>query len=799
VERFPAFFIFILYFFVFTTIYLLSPKKLIALVLFEDNFNSDNYDKWEIIGDKGWLINNDGEFGIHVNSSKSNALPKEWDPSWKNFIYKVDLRGVEGTDKNILIKYIDENNFFEIHHHEQHIHLEKKVDGHTIGLTSPAQYPLINGKTYHFEIIVENNKTRVYINNELVFEIIDEGLGYFDKGKIGLRVATGGDPVGEVWYDNVVVCSLNDPCEPSPVHLPVIFVPGLGASINFKEMFLGESNGSGWKITPGTNVYNNIFNAFSENNIEYYPFYYDWRSSIIDNARKLNEFVVTKISNENEKVNLVGHSLGGLVARTCIQQQNGCHAQKLITVGSPHLGVVDVYPAVEGGEIWRKGIVKLALELLTHYYWIPGETKRETLEREAPVLKELLPVFDFLNKDGAFLSWDSLNIQNPLLPQLSDISPLLGITKTIFGTSYITLQGLKVSEPNWLDQILGNWPDGKPVDKIKSFNGDGTVLSSSASLSHPEIESFDFELDHGGIVSDEIALEKIFELLNSEPPNNTYTSLSESKNFLVFLVHSPVTISSLDIAQENQLSEEIIIIPEPQNQEYTLHVEGEKDGYYLLSVGLILGDSAYWNDYFDQSTEGQTSTYVFTIDSQNPNENPLNDPDGHKINSLLQIAIDEFKNEVKDEKIKKNHQKKLLSLLNNILDNSKRIEKSFTYLNLLRKTIAIYEKNDFLTSAFINTARQKAFRIANLLESLSFLNPSETNQRKALGSIAAAENVKKDIEESKNLTKTGALVFLQGQKKLDQAKETYGENSYYRTLIFSQEAKALFLEAKMIK
>ncbi|MGB9637609.1 MAG: lipase family alpha/beta hydrolase, partial [Microgenomates group bacterium] len=394
-----------------------------------------------------------------------------------------------------------------------------------------------------------------------------------------------------------------------------------------------------------------------EGNPDFHVFYYDWRKPVLENAQKLNDYIHTNVKPWNNKVNLIGHSLGGLVARTCVQKTaNNCYADKLITVGSPHFGAVDAYPALEGGEIWRSGPIKLGYELLVHYFQQPGETRRETIERIAPVLKDLLPNFDYLIKNGSNLPPADLLFKNTLLPTLADLTPLENLTNAIAGQGFNSVEQIILTEPNWVDKLLGNWPDGKPEQKIYSAAGDGSVLLKSASFNNSNIPNFIYNLDHGGIVSEQEPLAKIMEILGLTLKPGTYNSLVDDERFLVFLAHSPVKLSSPDITSDSYINDELIIIPSPQNKVYTLNVEGTGSGFYTLSVGQIGTESANWQDYYGEVQTGKTQNLQFNIDIENPPKDPLEGSQSFcssELDSLLdqcrnlansQIANQKYKN-----------------------------------------------------------------------------------------------------------------------------------------------------------
>ena len=61
---------------------------------------------------------------------------------------------------------------------------------------------------------------------------------------------------------------------------------------------------------------------------------------------------IEKVKSESgrSRVDLVAHSMGGVVARTYVARRGGASVDQLITFGSPHHGVPGTYPFWEGGE-----------------------------------------------------------------------------------------------------------------------------------------------------------------------------------------------------------------------------------------------------------------------------------------------------------------------------------------------------------------------------------------------------------------------------------------------------------------
>ena len=91
-------------------------------------------------------------------------------------------------------------------------------------------------------------------------------------------------------------------------------------------------------------VYKELVNALcNEFNIEKYPnkkvyfFSYDWRISNKENAKKLKDFI-DKVTLDNNKVDIVAHSMGGIVTSGYISEYGDNKVNKTITCGTPYEG-----------------------------------------------------------------------------------------------------------------------------------------------------------------------------------------------------------------------------------------------------------------------------------------------------------------------------------------------------------------------------------------------------------------------------------------------------------------------------
>src|SRR3989344_179964 len=74
----------------------------------------------------------------------------------------------------------------------------------------------------------------------------------------------------------------------------------------------------------------------------------DWRLKIEEIATQFVKPVVDEAVRADEEINIVAHSMGGLVIRSYIQQYGSRGIRKIAFLGTPHRGSVDAYYLWEG-------------------------------------------------------------------------------------------------------------------------------------------------------------------------------------------------------------------------------------------------------------------------------------------------------------------------------------------------------------------------------------------------------------------------------------------------------------------
>ncbi len=595
------------------------------MVVFEDSFEN-GFEHWDIVSGEWGIkeVNDNKMFGATVSGYDKviEALAKE---SWfDDYVFELDMLGVRGADKNLIFRIKDSDNRYGIHINSDKnlVCIERWINGQ--GWDKCEKKIFSNDVYYRLKVVAIKNRILFYANEQLVFDFVDTEFPIY-SGSVGLKVSTGASSPSEVYFDNIRVTKINT---------PVILIPGHGASFNFKEMFLGQSDPDGWQMTPGVNIYKNIVASLEANGYEegkdLFVFNYNWLNSISDSADKLYTFVENLVNSSYfSSVKVIGHSMGGLVAKTCSwEKEDNCFIDQLITVGSPHQGVLESYAAWEGGEIWRDGLTKLAFELFLNTQKGRLETNKEAIRRLSPSLEEMLPTFAYLKS----VQGEEIEFNDTDYPQNSLLSQFYGSYNEdnfIFGKNYQTLRWLKVSKDlPWTDQVLGNWELGKPIDKEFSSQGDGTVLEMSA---YPDQESsgWGFELDHQAIISSPVAIAEIMALLGLEPePGLEF--LANEENFLVFYLKSPAHLEIANLPSNALLGKDdenlklVIIVNPSLTEDYLVDVVGDNTGYYQLIVGKIEGDESSWQKFDGFTNLGKTDSFQFNV--MNFEEAGVNNP-----------------------------------------------------------------------------------------------------------------------------------------------------------------------------
>jgi pimeloyl-ACP methyl ester carboxylesterase len=417
---------------------------------------------------------------------------------------------------------------------------------------------------------------------------------------------------------------------------PVIIVPGIMGSAYF---------GGQWVIDPILHTYDYLIEFLIEQGYEkdknLFVFPYDWRQSNIYTASLLkNKINDIKSQTGKDKVDIVAHSMGGIVARTYIADISYEEdIDQLIFLATPHLGAPKSYLMWEAGE-FDPGIDSFFLK-----FYFKNEAKKLGFDsifdyiRNGPILsiQQLLPIYDYLydGEDEIPRYYPDNYPQNNLLEILNSSPGLASLDsvriENIIGNNgeESTINAFKTEDYNEDDNKWEHgWPIGFEINKAGFIYGPGdqTVPGHSNEI-FLDLNTIIIGSDHNTMVSESAPLvyEKLLETAYTGPPIN-YSSYD---NFLVLVMHSPADFVvtapdgkklGKDFVNNNITNEipgafytgfdtdtEFVTIPNPLDGSYEVKTQGvDGGGEYRLSVHTTNSNQETETSYVSSIADGES-------------------------------------------------------------------------------------------------------------------------------------------------------------------------------------------------
>ncbi len=348
-------------------------------------------------------------------------------------------------------------------------------------------------------------------------------------------------------------------------------------------------------MTPFVKNYDLLTVALENNglvkNSDYFIWNYDWRKPLEQIVNDFNNYILSLNLGAGEKINLVGHSLGGLVARVWTQD-NPLRVEQAISLGSPHYGSLKAYEAWNGTKISDSvDVASIALNVLMQLQKKNFDTTVETLRRYAPIFFDLSPTFSFLKRNGLSVTTNSSQY---LLSKNNIVSEVGDKLLTVDGVGVETKEWINLGERSLFDKVLGIWEEGRPLSYLNGI-GDGTVLKKSALIS--EADKQEFNSNHGEIVDKSVNL--VLNRLDLGVTVNQNTSYPEKQS--IFYLGSPAMMSVNCGGSVTHDIEGWIMIADKDLDACQLSLTGKDGGgpYHLVS-----GDKDSWQ-YFEGEIDDQ--------------------------------------------------------------------------------------------------------------------------------------------------------------------------------------------------
>ena len=595
-------------------------------MVFSDNFSDGTLDGWNIESGN-WYINlgnlAGSKSGTFFGGRVNNGLK-----DWENYSLELDFNIQSGIDAGVGFKYTPNISGYEINlragtgiFNTPQIILRKNQAGVVSVVGDTHTFPLVNGKWYHLKLEVSGENIKVWIADTLVFDITDQDT-QVTKGGITLSYWTGALGVVYTRFDNVVVTSL---APPPPAKTPLIIIPGIGGSelkVNQDTFWLKDDGHGGiynrayskdekvWvnegeAAQPGDDDYfdilrmkedgitaeadigmtgNLVARAYQEMidffisnsyqlNKNLFVFPYDWRKDISDTSLLLDQ-KIQEIKDQTgaDEVDIVSHSMGGLVARNYIADPTKAqNVRKLFAIGTPHLGSVKTLKQFQYGEcltpipvstgpiclgIANSEVKDVLQNMIGGYELAPSKTYYTIYsgqDNEHPLPYADLRDIDnngvtgALNYDQTKVLLTNLGHNTSLFTPSESFHNLDDNLSNLNGVDVINIVGSGLAT---LGQIIEkysfNFSGVKIPHKDESMiNGDNTVPLLSAAFGSDKI--YYTKQEHGNLVSNDPALNLVKNILNGNNtlPEGVSTEPYKLRGFSLS-VHSPVNIHVYD-------------------------------------------------------------------------------------------------------------------------------------------------------------------------------------------------------------------------------------------------------------
>lgn len=386
---------------------------------------------------------------------------------------------------------------------------------------------------------------------------------------------------------------------PTPTSTPtavpktkVIIIPGLGASWNTEAILNNRVVATKeWRMTPFVDNYDGLVGGLEANGwvrgVDFWVWNYDWRRPIAEINSEFDKFVAENFVT-NDKVLIVGHSLGGMVGRTWLQDGVDRYPNfEVVSMAGPQQGAIVAYTLWNGGMNFGKDDVSAsALSILLRLRQLGRLTRAEVIREEMPVFRDLIPVFDFVKKNNQVIKSGEIQSRNLWLTAENNNSlKVFPKFEAVVGVGVGTPRWVLLSSRSWIDERLNLWPDGSMAG-YQVGNGDGTVVEPSQMFAGDP--AMTFRTTHGEVVNDSLKYigEKLDWKINVK---------GETKNKQIYFIGSPAYLLAKCPGRVDKVSDENgFLILDASFKNCQVWLVGTDRGTYHLVTG--------WEDNQDSWT-----------------------------------------------------------------------------------------------------------------------------------------------------------------------------------------------------
>jgi hypothetical protein len=365
--------------------------------------------------------------------------------------------------------------------------------------------------------------------------------------------------------------------------------------------FFDNLEANGYTLDNYDDVHNEGENLFC--------FTYDWRKNNTTNAELLSNFIDSVMNwTGADKVNIVGHSMGGIVSKQCINLFDKSRIRKMVFIGTPHLGAPEILTVLLTGKLFEW------LNFVIADYLV------RSLGRNLPSCYQLIPSRSYLNLDYNNGISEDIEIYsecfqlpngshanyNEMIDYLRDIVFLLGenLNDALLDSSEIfkeTIDTIDFGNVNVFNIVGYNkWTIGKnrviigpppfnwvSIEEERNLNGDYTVPVRSAELINNQVIEHTYyvpNIIHSGIPSGEPTLEILLGIFSDPPVTNfpQYATPPPSYKNIIVSIENDIEIPGKFYLSQN--------FPNPFNPSTVIRYQLAVGGYITLKLYDILGN-----------------------------------------------------------------------------------------------------------------------------------------------------------------------------------------------------------------
>jgi len=424
---------------------------------------------------------------------------------------------------------------------------------------------------------------------------------------------------------------------------PVIIVPG----------FLGSAfvPATGrWELDPILHTYDDLYASLVDSGLvpeeDIFVFPYQWRNSNVYTATLLAKKITeVKQITGADKVDIIAHSMGGLVTRIYAQSDTYANdINNIFFLGTPQLGSSKAFPIWEAGYTGYEDVFFgiflsfiLKEESITNGYF-GNNGVVNYIRSEVTSIGQLLPTYSYVNFGGGVVKGPENNFLNELNNNKHILTARgIHVTNIVGNTGSTTIRGFTLGNTN----SLPAWEFGEPIGLALGDRYSGVTFTEGDSTVTLDSQSF---IDGQNIILTGIEHNKLPDYSSAEIGTILGLSMNakittQINELLMINVYSPVDFYVLapdgkrigfnkDGVAFNEIEgafytgndseTEFITIPNPLSGEYKVITQGTGTGSYEIEVTFADDESniAFSDNYFGETTLGKEADLPFVFSSE---------------------------------------------------------------------------------------------------------------------------------------------------------------------------------------